>query len=429
MTLQIFNTLTRCKQAFNPIVAGKASLYVCGPTVYDDPHLGHARSAVIFDVLRRYLQATGHDVTLVRNITDIDDKILHKARQHGQDFRSLAAYYLNRYEAAMQRLNILPPDKSPKAGDFILPIQDFIAKLVQGGHAYQAGGNVFFAVKSFKPYGRLSGRGSSIALCSEDTPAVPDKKDPADFTLWKQAKPQEPAWSSPWGPGRPGWHIECSAMSAHLLGEQFDIHGGGVDLIFPHHENEIAQSQSLFGKVPANCWIHNGLVNIANRKMSKSSGNSMNLMDLLESYPPDVLRLFLLSKRYRHPLAFSFQALNAAVRSLGRIKRFFSRIPKAVATNRTVIHQSPLWLRFCRAMDDDFNFPMALSVVFEAVRGMNRKQADNPRNPFATETESSMPVLAELAYICQEIMGFDLCEMEKEFISPPPALALEQSYP
>ncbi len=407
MTIRIFNTYTRCKRELIPLTPASVKIYVCGPTVYDEPHLGHARSAVIYDVIRRYLMAKGHTVTYVRNITDIDDKIIEKACRQKKDYRNLGAHFTCKYHQAMERLNVLSPDAEPKATDFVLPIQAFISRLMQNGQAYRSGGNVYFAVESFKGYGRLSGR--SIQMLTEEitTTGETGKKHPADFALWKAAKPQEPAWPSPWGPGRPGWHIECSAMSTELLGEAFDIHGGGADLIFPHHENEIAQSESVFGKTPANYWMHNGLVQINGQKMSKSLGNSMKLNDLMDINTPAALRLLMLSKRYRHPLEFSPGSMRMAVKGIARLDRFFSQwIAPAASPVESRKPPGSLWSQFCTAMDDDFNFPMALSVVFQGIRRINR-QMGNTSNARALENPNGLkPVAAALSFMCRQILGF-----------------------
>jgi cysteinyl-tRNA synthetase len=382
-------------------------MYVCGPTVYDDPHLGHARSAVVFDVIRRYLKALGYRVTLVRNVTDIDDKILHKSRRQNMDFRTLSLRYLRKYEQAMKRLGVALVDAQPKATEYIVPIQDFISKLQQSGHAYALGGNVYFAVAAFKSYGKLSGRSIQTAVRDENAFDASGKRDPADFVLWKTAKPQEPFWSSPWGRGRPGWHIECSAMSAHLLGEVYDIHGGGEDLIFPHHENEIAQSQSLFKKPPATCWMHHGLVHAEGRKISKSDSHFQSLNDLLAMYPPNALRLFLLSKRYRRPMIFSHQKMESAVKSMDRIYRFFSRkdVPAAMSAGR-VEGCGTLWRRFCTAMDDDFNFPMALAIVFEGIRFAQREIGVEIKGGGAQKLKILQTAICDLNVICRDILGF-----------------------
>ena len=404
MAIHAYNTMSRNLEPLEPISPGKMGIYVCGPTVYDDPHLGHARSAVVFDVIVRYLRARGWGATYVRNITDIDDKIIAKARLQNQDFRALGRHYTRRYHEAMQRLNVQPPDAEPNATEYIHLIHDFILKLIQAGHAYVSGGNVYFAVESFPQYGRLSRR--NLPSISPDFSPEPDKRHPADFALWKKARPEEPAWPSPWGPGRPGWHIECSAMSLHLLGETYDIHGGGSDLIFPHHENEIAQSQSLFGKTPANCWVHNGMVCIHGEKMSKSLGNTMKLHDLFDSYRPQALRLFLLSKQYRHPIEFSQPAMQEASARWERLSRFFSRYTaRSAGSGRAGLRRSALWTRFCSAMDKDFNFPMALSVIFEGIRNINRTATDSLKslnNGFALSFQVQV---SDISFICQEILG------------------------
>jgi cysteinyl-tRNA synthetase len=406
MTIHAYNSMSRRVEPLDPLSPGRVGIYVCGPTVYDDPHLGHARSAVVFDVIVRYLRARGFGVTYVRNITDIDDKIIAKARLRNQDFNALGRYYTRRYHEAMQRLNVQPPDAEPNASDCVCPIQDFILKLIQTGHAYASGGNVYFAVESFPQYGRLSRR--TLPSISPDFALDPAKRHPADFALWKKAAPEEPAWPSPWGIGRPGWHIECSAMSAHLLGEAYDIHGGGVDLVFPHHENEIAQSESIFGKAPANCWIHNGLVCIAGAKMSKSLGNALNLYDLMEQYTPEALRLFLLSKQYRRPIEFSHSAMKNAFSSWKRLQRFFSSNAQ-LAFGGTIgePRRGLLWERFCSAMNKDFNFPMALSVVFEGIRAANRNTKD-PLNLLTGKSSFGLRChLSDIFFICRDVLGFD----------------------
>jgi cysteinyl-tRNA synthetase len=408
MTPRIFNTLSGAQEPLTPLIPGKVSLYVCGPTVYDEPHPGHGRNAVVFDVITRYLKARGYQVTLVRNLTDIDDKIVQKAHRQQQDYRTVGRRYIHRYREAMERLNVAAPDAEPRATAFIPEMQDLIARLIQEGHAYPIRGNVYFSVASFGNYGRLSGRTRRPSEFSGQTLCHNGKKHPADFALWKSVVPQEPSWPSPWGPGRPGWHIECSAMSAALLGDTFDIHGGGMDLIFPHHENEIAQSECAFGIPPAHCWMHNGLVTADGRKISKSRADFQRLGDLLEVYPPGAVRLFLLSRRYRHPLEYSHRSLMAATRSFTRLQRFFA-FPRlwTAAPTETGMHHGSLWFRFCDAMDDDFNIPRALSVVFEGVRHINR-HLGSPANRPALEKPSGLGrVAAELSYMCSEILGFN----------------------
>jgi cysteinyl-tRNA synthetase len=406
MAIHAYNTMSRQVESLKSISPGKVGIYVCGPTVYDDPHLGHARSAVVFDVITRYLRAKGLAVTYVRNITDIDDKIIEKARQRNQDVKVLGQYYAYRYQEAMRLLDVRTPDAEPKATDYILPMQDFISKLIQSGHAYPSGGNVYFAVDSFRNYGRLSGRTFQSLTMPSETASEKGKKHPADFALWKEAKAGEPAWPSPWGFGRPGWHIECSAMSAEFLGDTYDIHGGGMDLVFPHHENEIAQSESLFEKVPANFWIHNGLVSIEGEKMSKSFGNTLNLHDLFEHYAPEALRLFLLSKQYRRPIEFSLSAMKEASARWTRLNRFLSdHFLFAGESFRVGFRRGDLWDRFCSAMDKDFNFPMALAVVFEGIRHINRNTGNLPKSMGDTPAGSLMGHVSDIFFICREVLG------------------------
>jgi len=411
MTLCPYNTLSGTKEALRPQSPGKVAVYVCGPTVYDDPHLGHARSAVTFDVITRYLKARGYAVTYVRNVTDIDDKIIAVARRDNQDYRKIGNYYLQRYNRAMERLQVCSPDVEPKASDYILPMQELISRLVQRGHAYHAGGDVYFAVKSFKKYGLLSGRSAAAAPTEEANSLETAKRHPADFVLWKGAKPDEPMWPSPWGPGRPGWHTECSTMATRLLGEVFDIHGGGADLVFPHHENEIAQSQSVTGKTPARIWMHNGLVTTGGLKMSKSTGNSIKLYDLLEAYPPNALRLFLLSKRYRHPLEFCPHNANQSVTAAARLERFFTAAEAPLKSDNP---RGDVWGRFCKAMDDDFNFPLALAVLFGAVRRYNRKTGAAPSFSRTGVTKHQHLILSDLGYICQDILGLKVNESTRK---------------
>jgi len=420
MPLSIYNTLTRRKDPLIPVTDGQVKIYVCGPTVNDDPHLGHARSAVVFDVLRRYLKALGYRVLLVRNITDIDDKIIAKALRENENFRILGARYLRRYRQALKRLNVEPANAQPKATDFIRPIQDFISGLLQRGHAYVAGGNVYFSVASFKLYGRLSGRSPGSSAVDRGFQKN-GKKHPADFVLWKAARTGEPFWPSPWGAGRPGWHIECSAMSARLLGPVYDIHGGGEDLIFPHHENEIAQSESLFNRPPANCWMHHGLVTHADGgKISKSKGRFERLNDLLDIYPADALRLFLLSKRYRHPTPFSHLKMEAVLKNLLRIHRFLLRADVSAAGSAERIKPGGVyWMRFCAAMDDDANFPLALAVVFEGIRTIQRAMAADITRPHAPISKNHQTAIHDLRFICREVLGMGSSNISNTAIARP----------
>ena len=301
--LKIYNSLAREKQEFIPIVAGKASMYVCGMTVYDYCHLGHARVMVVFDMVSRWLRASGLDVTYVRNITDIDDKIIKRAHENNETIAELTARYIQAMEEDAAKLGVLPPDAEPLATHHIEEMLQMIATLVDKGHAYRAdNGDVFYSVNSFAEYGKLSGKSLEDLRAGERVEVDTHKRDPMDFVLWKAAKPNEPSWDSPWGKGRPGWHIECSAMGASILGKHFDIHGGGQDLQFPHHENEIAQSEGAHGCKFVNYWIHNGFVRVDDEKMSKSLGNFFTIREVLKKYDPEVVRFFILRAHYRSPL-------------------------------------------------------------------------------------------------------------------------------
>lgn len=407
MTLRLHDTLSRVKQSLPPPGRDPVTLYVCGPTVYADPHLGHARAAVVFDVMTRYMRIGGRRVIHVSNVTDIDDKIIDAARAGGVHYRRLADDALRRYQDAMDRLNVRPPDLQPRVTAFIRPIQQAVQRLIQAGHAYPAGGDVYFSVETDSGYGRLSCRVAADAGRQPKPGGVSSKRHPADFALWKAARAGDPAWPSPWGPGRPGWHIECSVMCAELLGETVDIHGGGMDLIFPHHENEMAQSRCLHGKPLAGAWVHNGMVTNGSEKMSKSLGNGSNLSQVLDRWHPDALRLWLLSKRYRHPLAFSPEGLAAAAAWAARIHRCLT--PLAVSEPRGASPAAgPVWKRFRQAMDDDFNFPMALALVMETVRYLNRRRHHSRDG--LLEHGPDGPAAADLRRICEAVLGLRLTD-------------------
>ncbi len=328
MSIRIYNTLSGTKEDLVPMQPGSVRMYVCGPTVYDSCHIGHARSAVIFDVIARYLRARGFQVTYVRNFTDIDDKIIRRAAEQGVDPKALAEKYIREFHEDMDALKVESATVEPKATDHIPQILEVIRRLMEKGFAYAAEGEVFFSVDAFERYGRLSGRKLEEMEAGARVDVDPRKRNPFDFVLWKPAKPGEPAWESPWGPGRPGWHIECSAMSSAYLGETFDIHGGGKDLIFPHHENEIAQSEAAFGRPFVKYWVHNGFVNINQEKMSKSLGNFLLIRDLLKEFHPEALRLFLLSSHYRSPVDFTPQSMEEASAGLDKI---YALLQRAVA--------------------------------------------------------------------------------------------------
>ncbi|MFP4475919.1 MAG: cysteine--tRNA ligase [Desulfatibacillaceae bacterium] len=373
MPITVYNTLTRKKEDFEPSEPGKVRMYVCGPTVYDSAHIGHARSVVVFDVVYRYFRDQGWDVTYVRNFTDVDDKIINRANELGEDTTTLSRRYIDEFHEDMGALNVLIPTHEPRATEYIGAIIEVVKILVEKGHAYEAGGDVFFRVESFPGYGKLSGRKLEDMEAGSRVDVNKAKENPHDFVLWKAAKPGEPQWDSPWGAGRPGWHIECSAMSMEHLGMTFDIHGGGKDLIFPHHENEIAQSEAAFGATFVRYWMHNGFVNIDSEKMSKSLGNFKTIRNILEQYHPEVIRLFLLSKHYRSPVDFTEQAIHEARSGLERMYAFLDRMEQeADIADMRKANGGPYWERFRMAMDDDFNTAAGLGILFEAVRKANR---------------------------------------------------------
>lgn len=377
--LKIYNTLNKRKEAFEPIKPGKVGIYVCGPTVYDASHIGHARSVVVFDVIVRYLRAIGYEVTYVRNFTDVDDKIINRAGKLGISTRELSERYIKEFYEDMDALKVGRATIEPRATDHIDEIIGVVERLISLGHAYEAGGDVFYAVETFKDYGKLSGRRLEEMQAGARVEVDERKRNPFDFVLWKGAKPGEPMWDSRWGKGRPGWHIECSAMSTHFLGNHFDIHGGGKDLIFPHHENEIAQSEGAFGEQFVNVWIHNGFVRINQEKMSKSLGNFLMIKDILKEYHPEALRLFLLSNHYRSPVDFTDKAMVEAEAGLEKIYAFLHRIDGYLGRCEPGDEkQKPgtLWTSFCQAMDDDFNTARGIGIVFETVRQLNRLMDD-----------------------------------------------------
>ncbi|WP_022664093.1 cysteine--tRNA ligase [Desulfospira joergensenii] len=372
MSLKIYNTLSGKKEDFIPIEEGKVSMYVCGPTVYDTSHIGHARSVVVFDMVFRWLTRLEYEVTYVRNFTDVDDKIIKKSNETGESCTAITEKYIDEFHNEMDALNVLRPTMEPKATEHINHIIDFIGKLIDKGKAYPVeGGDVYFSIDSFKEYGKLSGRNPDDMRAGARIAVDEKKRSPLDFTLWKPAKPGEPSWESPWGKGRPGWHIECSAMSAEYLGRGFDIHGGGKDLIFPHHENEIAQSEALFGGRFVKYWIHNGFVDINNEKMSKSLGNFTMIKEVLADHSPEVIRLFLLSKQYRSPIDYSEDSMKEVSQGLDRVYAFLERLDNAGIQGETK-DRGPLWEDFSQAMNDDFNSARALAAVFEAVKKGNK---------------------------------------------------------
>lgn len=372
--LRIYNTLTHDKAEFSPLEAGKVRMYVCGLTTYDYAHVGHARMLVAFDVVVRYLRASSYDVTYVRNITDIDDKIIRRANENGEDFNDLVDRFIGATHEDEAALNILRPDIEPRATRHIDDIISMVETLVDKGYAYAVdNGDVYYKVAEFPGYAKLSRKNPEELLAGARIEVGESKQDARDFVLWKASKENEPSWPSPWGQGRPGWHIECSAMSTCCLGDEFDIHGGGSDLMFPHHDNEIAQSEAATGKNFAQTWMHNGPVRVDDEKMSKSLGNFFTIRDVLKVYPAEVLRYFLMSSHYRSAINYSEENLQSAYAAL---ERFYNAL-KGLDDMASPATDSEYEQRFRAAMDDDFNTPEALGVLFELVREINRLKETN----------------------------------------------------
>jgi len=385
--LQVFNNLTKQKEEFKPINPGKVGMYVCGMTVYDYCHIGHARVLVVFDMIARYLRASGYDVNYVRNITDIDDKIIKRANENSEPMAQLTERFIEAMHEDSAALGVLPPDQEPRATTSMELIINMIQTLVDKGYAYPASnGDVYYDVSKFDGYGKLSGKKLEDLRAGERVAVDEFKDDPMDFVLWKAAKPEEPSWESPWGAGRPGWHIECSAMSTDCLGNHFDIHGGGLDLQFPHHENEIAQSEGATGCQFVNYWIHNGFVQIDDEKMSKSLGNFFTLREVLKEYAPEVIRYFILASHYRSPLNYSDQNLDSAKSAL---ERFYGALRGVEAIE--VSEAGDYETRFRKAMDDDFNTVEALAVLFEMANALNKAKGG--------DTEQAALLAGQLRYL------------------------------
>jgi len=369
--MKVFNTLSGQKEEFLP-QGDEVKMYVCGVTPYDDAHLGHAMSYIIFDVIRRYLQFRGYKVRYVQNVTDIDDKIIDRANQRGISTHELAENFTKSYFDDMEALNVQLADVNPRATEEIPKMIEVIQGLIDKGYAYPAQGSVYFRVRNVPDYGKLSHRSLDSMRSGTSCEVGEEKEDPVDFVLWKASKPGEPEWASPWGPGRPGWHIECSAMSLTYLGETIDIHGGGQDLVFPHHENEIAQSESFTGVTPfAKYWLHNGLVQLGEEKMSKSLGNLITIKEALDKYGADALRIFVLSSHYRSPLTYSEEVIEAAKGGVERLLRVASRNDPTDGKGES-LDAEPYRQRFIEAMDDDFNTPQALATLFDLARAINQ---------------------------------------------------------
>ncbi len=372
--LKIYNSLTRTKEEFRPIEPGKVRMYVCGMTVYDLCHLGHARVMVVFDVVYRYLMSRGYDVNYVRNITDIDDKIIARANENGEQLSHLTQRFVEAMHQDATALGVLPPSDEPRATAHMEEILEMVRKLIDRGYAYAAdNGDVYYSVSAFDGYGKLSGKDPAELRSGARVEVGEAKRDPLDFALWKSAKPGEPAWDSPWGKGRPGWHIECSAMSTCCLGNHFDIHGGGADLQFPHHENEIAQSEGATGEPFVNLWMHNGFVRVNEEKMAKSLGNFFTIREILNKYRPEEVRYFILTSQYRSPLNYDNEHLDNARAAL---TRFYTSL-RGLPTDAEPAGGEVFVERFRESMDDDFNTPEAMAVLFDLVRELNRVREED----------------------------------------------------
>jgi cysteinyl-tRNA synthetase len=411
MPIYIYNSLTRTKEEFQPLNPPQVKMYACGPTVYDEPHIGHARSAYVFDVIRRYLKYRGYKVKFVRNVTDVDDKIIDKARNEfpGEDLntavKKISAKYLSSYQRDMASLGIAPADAEPKASEYIKKMAVFIDGLIKKGMAYQAGSDVYFDITKVKDYGKLSNQSLEKMEVGAGVSPTENKRNPLDFALWKGAKEDEPSWSSPWGRGRPGWHIECSVMSSDILGDEFDIHGGGLDLIFPHHENEIAQSEGA-GKKFARYWIHHGLLTINGQKMAKSLGNFVTVKDFLAKYKSaDLLKLFFLSVHYSHPIDYNDNKIEEIRQAQEGILIFLNTVRnklkgKSISVNKDFAEIEEIKNDFTQAMDDDFNTPQTLAVIFKLINTAN-KNID--KLDFITNTKNTLVLL-------QNILGLSIRE-------------------
>ncbi len=406
--MQVYNTMTGKKEEFIPLDGQKVGMYACGVTVYDLCHIGHARSMIVFDVIYRYLRYRGYQVTYIRNFTDVDDKIIRRAREKQVSWKELAETYIREFYVDMDRLQLLRPDVEPRATEHISQIIALVRRLEEKGLAYAIDGDVYYRVNRFPGYGKLSGKRTDELLAGARIEVDERKESPLDFALWKKSKPGEPAWKSPWGEGRPGWHIECSAMSQHFLGETFDIHGGGKDLVFPHHENEIAQSEGATGKPFVKYWLHNGFVNSNKEKMSKSLGNFHTIRDILAKYHPETLRLFILSSHYRSPIDFSWDNMDAAAAGLTRLYQVADRLQQAAAAApadregelplSTALQ--PAREAFIAAMDDDFNTALAVGHLFEAGKVCNRFLDQADRQPLGRpDLEKAREILAEFGQV------------------------------
>ncbi|MEH7610710.1 cysteine--tRNA ligase [Gottfriedia acidiceleris] len=414
MAIQIYNTLTRNKEDFKPIEEGKVKMYVCGPTVYNYIHIGNARPAIVFDTVRRYFEYRGYEVNYVSNFTDVDDKLIKAANELGSDVPTIADRFINAYFEDVQELGCKTATNHPRVMDNMDIIIEFIDELVKKGYAYESEGDVYFKTKEFDGYGKLSHQSIEDLRIGERIEVGEKKEDPLDFALWKAAKPGEIFWESPWGKGRPGWHIECSAMAKKYLGETIDIHAGGQDLSFPHHENEIAQSEALSGKTFSNYWMHNGYINIDNEKMSKSLGNFVLVHDIIKIVDPMLLRFFMLSVHYRHPINYSEELLQEARNGFERIKTAYQNCKHRLESSTNLTEDDNKWLKeiadekavFTKVMDDDFNTANAISVLYQLAKLANQ---------YLLETHTSTNVLNQLVATFDElsnVLGITLVKEE-----------------
>lgn len=431
MSIQFTNTMTRRKEEFIPLEPGKVKMYVCGPTVYNYIHIGNSRPAITFDTLRRYLKYRGYEVTFVQNITDVDDKLIRVANEEGVTVKEVADRYTDAFNEDLRNLNILPPDIQPRVMQTIPEIIAFIEGLIEKGFAYESEGDVYFRTGRFGDYGKLSHQPLDDLQAGARVEINEKKEHPLDFALWKAAKDKEVSWSSPWGDGRPGWHIECSAMALKFLGEQIDIHAGGTDLVFPHHENEIAQSECYTGKVFARYWLHNGMLNINNEKMSKSLGNFVLARDLIQQFGGQLIRFFMLQGHYRNPINFSDELLEQAANSLERMKTAYHNLGHRLETAREAEPNgqaeqqaqiiNDLRNRFIKEMDDDLNTANAITVLFEVVKEANQYMTS--QNVGEKEIRAYKELLLELT----DVLGLILEQEEELLDSDIDALIVERT--
>jgi cysteinyl-tRNA synthetase len=409
MSIKVYNTLSRKKEQFETLEPGKVSMYICGPTVYDKAHVGHAMSALVFDVIRRYLEYRDYEVAHVTNYTDVDDRIIQRAAVEGVDSTEVAQRYIDEYDQHLRDLNILPATKYPRATDEMNNIIEGVADLIEKGYAYSTDGDVYYRVEKFPEYGKLSGRKIKDMEAGFRIEVDQRKEHPLDFALWKAAKPGEPSWPSPWGDGRPGWHIECSVMSHSCLGEQIDIHGGGNDLVFPHHENEIAQSEAMHGKEFARYWMHNGMMQLSGEAMSKSTGNLVTIDSFLEKYEANVLRMMILNSSYRGPITFNDETIQHSVRALKRLRSALRpALPKEGWSSQQLVEgTAKVKERYLDSMNDDFNTAGALGHLFDFVKTINQARDEGADQD---SLEKAQAVLNELT----GVFGLELALPETE---------------